>query len=310
MIIPRPATVILASVLALECLANSPPVAAAGPPPAPAGDCPRCAEWAEPQAPFRIFGNTYYVGTHGLSAILVTSNAGHILIDGTLAEAAPQVLGNVRALGFRVEDVRLILNSHVHFDHAGGVAAIQRASGAVVAASPASAQVLRDGHSGPDDPQYGSLTRDPEPVSQVRIVRDGETETVGPLALRAHFTPGHTPGGTTWSWRSCEGSRCLQIVYADSLSPLSAPAFKFTASSTYPSALSDFEHSFEVLGSLPCDILLTPHPEVSDMFGRLQRRENGSLPDAFIDAKACREYAARGRSNLEKRLAEERGAAR
>ncbi|MBS0579479.1 MAG: subclass B3 metallo-beta-lactamase [Proteobacteria bacterium] len=306
---PGLAAVTLLGVLSLACTGTALQANATAASPA-AGACPRCAEWAEPQAPFRIYGNTYYVGTHGLSSILVTSAAGHILIDGTLAEAAPQILANIRALGFRAEDVRLILNSHVHFDHAGGIAAIQRATGAVVAASASSAQVLRDGHSGPDDPQYGSLPRGPDPVPQVRTVRDGETVAVGPLALTAHFTPGHTPGGTTWSWRSCEAGRCLDIVYADSLGPLAAPAFRFTASATYPSALADFEHSFEVLAQLPCDILLTPHPDVSDTFGRLQRREDGSRPDAFIDAKACRDYAARGRASLAKRLAEERVPAR
>src|SRR5690349_5792661 len=143
-----------------------------------AARCPNCTEWSVAQRPFRIFGNTYYVGTHGLASILVTSTRGHILIDGALPASAPQILANIRALGFRVDDVRLILNSHAHFDHAGGIAALQRASGARVAASPWSARVLERGASLPDDPQYGVAFSYP-PVHNVRVIADGETLHIG-----------------------------------------------------------------------------------------------------------------------------------
>ena len=137
---------------------------------------------------------------------------------------------------------------------------------------------------------------------------DGETLTVGALRVTAHFTPGHTPGGTSWSWDSCAHQRCLHIVYADSLSAISAPDFKFSHSTAYPQVLEDFRKSFAVLAALPCDILLTPHPDASDMYGRLARRDSGADPDAFIDANACREYAATARTGLERRLASERQA--
>src|SRR5271169_5339295 len=107
--------------------------------------CANCAAWNKPQKPFRVYGNTYYVGTHGLSSILVTSDAGHVLMDGALPESAPQIVVGIRSLGFRIEDVKLIVNSHVHFDHAGGLAELQRLSGARVVASPWSAEVLRKG---------------------------------------------------------------------------------------------------------------------------------------------------------------------
>ncbi len=231
-----------------------------------------------------------------------------MLIDGAVAEAVPQLIANIRALGFRVEDIRLILNSHDHFDHAGGLAALQRLSSAQVAASAPSARVLLQGHSDPDDPQYGSLPRGPEPLAHVRVIRDGETLSVGPLRLTAHLTPGHTPGGTSWSWTSCEATRCLHMVYADSLSAVSAPGFKFSASASYPAVMRDFQTSFDTLSALPCDILLTPHPEVSDTFARLERRESGSAPDAFIEAGACRTYALHARADLHKRVAEEQSA--
>lgn len=270
-----------------------------------AQQCPRCAEWNAPQRPVRIHGNTYYVGTRGLSAVLVTSNQGHVLIDGALPESAPHILRNIRALGFRVEDVRLILNSHPHFDHSGGIAALQRASGAVVAASPASAPVLERGASGPDDPQYGELLGFPA-ASRVRVIADGETLRVGPLALTAHFTPGHTPGGTTWSWRSCEGARCLEMVYADSQSPISAEGFLFTNSRTYPAALNDFERGFAAIERLRCDVLLTPHPEGNRLWERVAARDRGSR-NAFVESGACRRYASTARQRLARRVADERG---
>jgi metallo-beta-lactamase class B len=264
-----------------------------------AAECLNCAEWNQPQRPMKIFGNTYYVGTHGLSAILVTSPRGHVLIDGGLPESAPLIQANIQALGFRISDVKLILNSHAHFDHAGGIAELQRASGAAVAVLPWSARVIRAGIPAPDDPQYGSVLMYPG-ADSVKEVADGDTVRVGPLALAAHATGGHTPGGTTWSWRSCENSRCLNIVYADSQSPASADGFLFSHSPSYPTALSDFEHGFHVLESIPCDILLTPHPAASSFWERMA--PNGP---PLIDASACRGLAASAREQLARRLASE-----
>jgi len=264
------------------------PVAAQTPTPRSV-ECPSCAEWNAPQKPFRIFGNTYWVGTHGLGAILVTSRDGHVLIDGGLPESAPAILDNVRALGFRMQDVRLILNSHAHFDHAGGIAQLQRDSGAQVAASAASAQEISTGHATPDDPQAAIAL--PYPAAHdVRVISDGETVHVGPLALTAHFTPGHTPGGTTWTWQSCEGDSCHSIVYADSLTAVSADGVKLAP------VASQFEHSFDVIEQLPCDILMTPHPSASGLWDR-----------PLVDPDACKRLVASSREGLAKRLTSERG---
>jgi metallo-beta-lactamase class B len=246
------------------------------------------------------------VGTRALSSILVVSPGGDILIDGTVQEGAFQVLENIKGLGFRVEDVRLILNSHVHFDHAGGIAKIQQATGAQVAASPSSARVLTQGYPDSDDPQFGLHSRGLTPIEHVRILKDGETVAVGSLALTAHFTPGHTPGGTSWSWQSCEKQRCLNLVYADSLSPVSAEGFYFTRNSTYPTVMQDFDKSFAALGGLPCDILLTPHPGGSDMLERLQRRDSGADADAFITPDGCRQFVEASRADLSKRIDQEK----
>jgi metallo-beta-lactamase class B len=267
--------------------------------------CKQCAEWNISQKPFRIYGNTYYVGVRGLSSILITSPTGDVLIDGDLQESAPKIAANIQALGFRMKDIKLILNSHVHHDHAGGIAELHRLSGAPVAASKFTARALETGHSGPDDPQF-SISLPIQKVAHVKVISDGETLHVGPLALTAHFTPGHTPGGTTWTWQSCEQNRCLNIVYADSLTAVSADDFKFSNNTTYPNVLQDFEKSFTTVSALPCDILLTPHPEVSDLWERLEKRDRGGDANAFVDSTACRSFAATARENLQKRLAREK----
>jgi metallo-beta-lactamase class B len=263
--------------------------------------------WNAPHEPVRIFGNTYYVGTAGLSAILITSSAGHILLDGGLPQSARLILANIRALGFEPRDVRLILNSHEHFDHAGGLGALQRATGARVAASPAAARALRQGHPGADDPQYTSgLEARFDAIQKVEAIADRTTLRVGPLAITAHFTPGHTPGATTWAWRSCEGTRCVDIVYVDSLTPVSDDGFKFTGDATRPSRVDAFRASIDRVEQLPCDVILAPHPDLTGFSGKEARLEAGATGNPFIEANACRTYAAAARKRLEQRISDER----
>ena len=130
-------------------------------------------DWNDPQEPFAVFGDTYYVGTRGLSAVLITSPQGHILIDGGSPESAPMIAQHIRQLGFKPEDVKFILNSHDHFDHAGGISELQKLSGAVVLASVQGEKVLRSGKPSKGDPQYGDL-RSMKPVANTRAVADGE----------------------------------------------------------------------------------------------------------------------------------------
>lgn len=269
-----------------------------------AAQCPSCAEWNAAAKPVRLFGNAYYVGTRGLSAILLTSPQGHVLLDAGLPESAPLIAANVRALGFRVEDIELIVNSHSHYDHAGGIASLQRWSGASVAASPASAPVLRTGIAGRDDPQYGPRMLPHPGASNVRVIADGDTLRVGPIEIVAHFTPGHTRGGTSWSWRSCDAGECVTFVYADSQTPVSDDNFLFTRNTAYPTVLSDFERGFAVLERLTCDVLVTPHPGASRLWERLDARDRGD-PAALRDRDACRKYAANARQALARRVAQE-----
>jgi metallo-beta-lactamase class B len=260
--------------------------------------CPSCEELNRPQAPFRIYGNTYYVGVHGLSAILITGSRGHILIDGGVAESAPRIAASIRTLGFKVEDVKLLLNTHVHHDHAGGLAGLQRLSGARVAATAPAAAVLTSGQLGPDDPQAGSGRR-LEPLAQVTVVQDGATVHVGTLAVQAHLTAGHTPGGTSFTWTSCEHGRCVHMVYADSLTAISSPGYRFRE---HPEVVRSFEASFRAIEGFPCDVLLTPHPEAAGLWSRLEKSTHGGGDAAFIDPDACRRYVEHAREGLQQRL--------
>ncbi len=264
------------------------------------------ARWSAPQQPFRIYGNSWYVGTQGLSAILITSPQGHVLIDGTLPGNVTQIEANIRALGFRLRDVKLILNSHAHFDHAGAIAGLAHDSGATVAASAAGAKELRSGGNDPDDPQYGMATRYPA-VASVQAVADGATVRVGPIAVTAHYTPGHTPGSTSWTWRSCENERCLALAYVDSLTALARDGFRY---SDDPARVAAFRRSFATIAALPCDILITPHPEASGFMQKIAARDREHSPAALIDTGACRAYAAAAEPRFEARLAKERQDAR
>lgn len=264
------------------------------------------SQWNAPQKPLHVYGNTWYVGPHGLSALLVDTGQGLALFDGALPESAPQIEAHVRELGFRLRDIKWILNSHAHGDHAGGIAALAAASGAQVLASAAGARELAHPGADRDDPQFGTLPAYP-PVPQVRVLRDGETVQLGKLAVTAHYTPGHTAGSTSWTWTSCEGARCLRMAYADSLTAVSAPGYRFV---DHPAYVANFRKAFAVAAALPCDVLLTPHPDASGFWEKVARRKSPTDAAPFVDANACRDYAAGAARNLDARLAKERAAAR
>jgi predicted alpha/beta superfamily hydrolase/glyoxylase-like metal-dependent hydrolase (beta-lactamase superfamily II) len=261
------------------------------------------ADWFAPQEPFALYGNTYYVGTGGISAVLITGPAGHILIDGGPTGGSAQIAEHVRKLGFRVEDIRYILNGHEHFDHAGGIAALQKMSGATVLGSPPSAEVLRSGQPDKRDAQYPSLQA-MTPIAKTRAVRDGEVVKLGSLAVTAHFTPGHTPGATSWTWQSREGGRTLNMVYGDSLNALAADGRSFSKNPLYPHARADVERSIATVEALDCDVLVSAHPEQSDLWDK--KANQAKLGNAaFIDRDGCRKYAAKARATLAKVLVAE-----
>jgi len=241
------------------------------------------------------------VGTCAVTALLVTSDAGHVLIDAGVPEAAPRVEANVRALGFRVEDVRYILASHAHGDHVGGFAKLHADSGAAVVSRDADADAIERGHGDRGDPQYLATDRFP-PVAGVRRVRDGEAVRIGDVAVTAHATPGHTPGSTSWTWDSCEGSSCRHVAYVDSVTAISDDAYRYDDEAAHPGVVAAFREGLKTISELPCDVLLTPHPDASDLWTRLGAHASRPL----VDGDACRRYAAGGLERLDRRLAKER----
>ncbi len=271
----------------------------------PPHKCGDCDAWNKPREPFKIFGNTYFVGTDGLSAILIVGKQGSILLDGGLEQSAALIDANIRKLGFKTTDVKWIVNSHGHYDHAGGIAALQRASGATVAASPSGADALQRGENTTDDPQYGfgKAENGFPPVKNVKVIKDNEVLGVGDISIVAHFTPGHTPGSTTWTWRSCEGSQCLNLVYADSISAISAPGFRFT---DQPGVIAAFRRSISRVAELPCDIVVSTHPAATGLDEKIKKRAaRKDGPDPFVD-HGCKALAAGALKGLEARIAEEK----
>ncbi|MFO1413907.1 MAG: subclass B3 metallo-beta-lactamase [Burkholderiales bacterium] len=283
---------------------SAPSVRAHAPAGEPAGTVP-CAHdpsWSVAQKPFRVHGNTWHVGPRGLGVFLVTSPAGHVLIDGGIPASATLIEDNIRSLGFDLRDVRWIVVSHAHCDHAGGVAQLARDTGARVIAGAGDAPLLARG--GRDDPQYGN--RFPFPAVRVAAkATDGYRLRVGDLVLSAHATPGHTQGNTSWTWQSCAADRCLDVAFVGSLS---GPGYRLVGNPRYPDAVRDFERSFAVVAALPCDVALAPHPEMVDFWERVERREQG-VPDALVDPGLCREYAQEARAALREAVAQERKAA-
>jgi metallo-beta-lactamase class B len=266
-------------------------------------DCKQCEVWNADQAPFQIFGNTYYVGTRGLSSILIVSPAGHVLIDGALPQSAPSISRHVEQLGFRMSDVKVILNSHVHYDHAGGIAELQKASGAKVIASDIAANVLRSGKLDANDPQFGYLMAYPG-SSNVEALGGRKSVDVGKLHLNVIHTPGHTPGGTSWRWKSCEEERCLDIVYGDSLTAVSDDSFKYGGDERYPSAATDMLASIAAVSAAPCDILIAAHPEFTGLWSVFDEHGKGDRA-RLIDSSACRRYTAAAKERFAKRLERE-----
>jgi len=267
-------------------------------------ECEQCEAWNQDQAPFRIFGNTYYVGTRGLSSVLIVAPSGHVLIDGALPQSAPLIARHIEQLGFRMSDVKLILNSHVHFDHAGGIAELQKLSGAKVIVSDAAAAALRSGEPDRADPQFRTLIPYPG-ADNVQTLGSRNSVSIGKLELKAIRTPGHTRGGTSWTWQSCEAERCLTMVYGDSLSAVSDDTFRYSGDERYPEAKADLLGSMKALDAVACDILVTAHPGLAQLWLVFDEQGRGDR-ERLVDAAACKHYAATARDRFARRLESER----
>ena len=259
--------------------------------------------WLAPQAPVRVHGPTWLVGTSQMNVVVIDTGAGLVLIDAGLPQAAPLIEANLKLANLSIKDVKLILSSEPHYDHAGGLAALARDSGATVVASPAAAPVLQAGRSGAEDPQLSTLFAYP-PVKRIRTVRDGETIRLGRTVITAHATPGHTPGSMSWSWRSCDGGECATMAFVSSLNSLTDGRYRYS-DPTRRRALTAFRRTFRVVRALPCDILITGHPDHSGGEAKVARLRADPSSDAFRAPGACRAMADRYEAALDKRLVTE-----
>jgi metallo-beta-lactamase class B len=251
------------------------------------------ASWRQPVAPFAFAEHSWYIGTGGLSVVLVKTPHGAVLIDGGLPQMGGMLLQRMRELGVEPGDLKLILNSHAHIDHAGPFAEIKRATGARIVASAESAVLLARGDS--DDLQFGEGLVFP-PASVDRIIMDGEVVELGGMRFTAHITPGHTPGSTSWTWDDQRDGRTVHVAYVDSLS---APGYRLIDNARYPRIVEDYRRSFATVRELPCDVLLSPHPGVS-----------GWDPEATAapnpEPMSCREYADNAERALDEMLEAQR----
>ncbi|OCP38408.1 subclass B3 metallo-beta-lactamase [Ensifer sp. LC163] len=254
------------------------------------------AEWSQPTKPFRVVGNIYYVGTKGLAAYLITSGKQAILLDGTLTSTASLVESNITALGFKLSDVKIIVTSHAHFDHVGGVAQIKRDSGAKLYAIATDRWSLENGlHDGETTYKRGRFPA----VKVDHVLDDGNVVTLGDASLKATLTPGHTPGCTTWSTSVTEAGRALKVVFPCSVT---VAGNKLFGNQRYPGIVADFETSFDRLAGMKADVVLPAHPDIADILGRAARRDAGDK-DAFVDPDLLGQILERSSAAFAKELA-------
>jgi metallo-beta-lactamase class B len=255
--------------------------------------------------PFRIAGNLYYVGANDVTSFLITGPEGHVLIDGGYPGTAPMIMASIAKLGFKITDVKVLLNSHAHFDHAGGLAELQKASGAQLWVSEGDADVVAAGGSG--DPGAGIFRlityfiRYPAPRVDHRF-KDGAKVRVGPIELTAHITGGHTRGCTSWSFPVRDGDRELLVVHICSLTLLDGTSL--VEPESYPGIHADYERSFRTLRALPADIWLASHAREFGRWRKFTARDTAKNPaDPFIDRAGYFDEINRAEERFRKELA-------
>ena len=257
--------------------------------------------WNKPVAPFRIAGNLYYVGATEVTSYLITTPEGHFLLDGGFVETAPQIEHNITEIGFKLTDVKFLLNSHAHYDHAGGLAELKKVTGAKFVASERDAPLLRNGGHG--DFRFDDTLTFP-PIDPDRIVHDGESIQFGNQIMIAHLTPGHTKGCTTWTTKIRDGKKVYDVVFLGSQSALD---YKFVGQESYPGITFDFERSFALLNQLPCDIFLASH---GSFFHFVKKHESLLRGDAnaFIDPDGYKRYLRESEQEFRNKVAQQKTA--
>lgn len=252
----------------------------------------------QPVVPFRIAGDIYYVGASDVTSYLISTSRGLILIDGGFAETAAQIERNIAALGFKLADVKIILNGHAHPDHAGGLARLLRDSGATFEAMAQEVVPLQNEGRGTF---YRGERKLFESIRVDRTLHDEDTVRLGDAVLTAHLTSGHTPGCTTWTTKVRDSGRLLDVVFACQVTlPADMPLVN---DADYPSIAEDFERTFKVLASLPCDIFLAEHGSAYDLQGKIAAMKADRHKNPFIDPQGYQDFVRAARADFEQALA-------
>ncbi len=260
------------------------------------------AAWNQPVAPFRIIGRVYYVGASDVTSFLIVTPAGDILLDGGLAQTAPQIEANIQALGFKLGDVKILLNSHAHFDHAGGLAELKKTTGAKLVGMQGDAALLA--HGGQGDFFFRDTGPFP-PVVPDRVVDDGETVSLGGTTLTAHLTPGHTRGCTTWTMTTEEAGKDYNVVFLCSATVLDGYELidRPHHPASYPGIAADYEKAFRAWKSLTCDVFLASHGEFFNLTEKREALANGAKQNPFIDPKGYQAYVSGKETDFRTELA-------
>ena len=260
-------------------------------------------EWTAPQAPFRVIGNIYYVGSRDLASYLIVTPQGDILINSNLTSSPPQIRESVEKLGFHFKDIRILLISHAHWDHDAGSAEILRQTGAKYMVMAQDVPVVESG--GRKDFAYGNSADEWYPPAKVdRVLHDGDEVRLGSTVLVAHLTPGHTQGCTTWTMKVENGGKTYNVVIVGSPNVNPGPGYKLVGNARYPQIAQDYEKTFRVLKSLPCDVFLGAHGSYFDMKDKLARMKKGAT-NPFIDPAGYKAYVAETERAFQIKLAKQ-----
>jgi len=282
------------------------PAAQPGAAPPAGGAAAAAAAMKAPFPPFHIIGNIYYVGSSGIACYIITTAAGDVLLDTGYDDMAPQIEGNIKALGFKLSDVKILINSHAHTDHGGGLAALKSATGAKLVAMAQDAPYLESG--GHNDVLFHDQNLFP-PVKVDRVIHDGDTVKLGGVTLRAYLTPGHTPGTTTWTMTTTDKGKSYNVVFLGSV--VAVPTNKLfdrpDSPATYPGIKADFDHAFAVVKGLPCDVFLASNGSFFDMQKKHDALLKGADPNPFIDPAGYQAYVARSEVNYQRIVQSQQG---
>ena len=259
-------------------------------------------KWNTPAEPFKMIGNVYYVGTDGLASYLITSPQGHILVDTVMPEATSQIKASIEKLGFKVTDIKYLVNTHAHIDHTGGLAEMKQASGAQLVAGAADKPLLEGGYY-PGAQEETALAFPPVKVD--RTVREGDTVSVGDVTLTARETPGHSPGCTSWEFVVKDGDATRSVlIFCSGTVALN----RLVANPTYSGIVTDYRKTFARARDMKVDVLLAPHPEMYRMQDKRAMLSDGA-PNPFVNPGEFNTYAAKLEKAFEESVAKQTAAA-